>query len=372
MPCVVKRYVRKGIPPEWRGAAWFWFAGGPQVMSKNGGLYERLLQHHKDWSTSVPDYDLIERDLHRTFPDNIHFKPDADKNPEGTQIRDSVSKPPETPILQSLRRVLVAFAIYAPKIGYCQSLNFIAGLLLLFLPEEKTFWMLYIITHQLLPGTHDTRLGSEIDQGVLMLCVRDCLPAIWAKVGESIDGALSHEVGVTLPPITLSTVSWFMNAYVTTLPIETALRIWDAWFYEGSKTLFRMALTILKLGENEIKQVSDPGESLMVVQNLPRKLIDPTALLELCFKRRNGFGHLSQVEVDQKREERKRVHAGIRGALAPPIHVGPRARGQGTGLLGGSLGLGHHHNNGDVKFTRDAEGFVSGVGGKLMKGLTGR
>src|SRR5690606_8615560 len=157
---------------------------------------------------------------------------------------DSLSKPPETPILQSLRRVLVAFAIYVPKIGYCQSLNFIAGLLLLFLPEEKTFWMLYIITHQLLPGTHDTRLGSEIDQGVLMLCGRACLPAIWAKVGASLDGSLTHEVGVTLPPITLSTVSWFMNAYVTPLPIETALRIWDAWFYAGSKALFRVALAV--------------------------------------------------------------------------------------------------------------------------------
>lgn len=42
-------------------------------------------------------------------------------------------------MIKSLRRVLVAFSLYNPKIGYCQSMNFLAGLLLLFMDEEKTF-----------------------------------------------------------------------------------------------------------------------------------------------------------------------------------------------------------------------------------------
>lgn len=262
----LKRYVRKGIPPEWRGAAWFWFAGGPAILAKNAGVYQKLLEG-RDLS-SAPDYEIIERDLHRTFPDNIQFKPEVDANGVRT------SKQMETPILQSLRRVLVAFSLHVPKIGYCQSLNFLAGLLLLFMDEEKAFWMLYIITQHLLPGTHDVSLGSDIDQGVLMLCVRDSLPAVWNRIGHSLDGVLSNEISEKLPPVTLATLSWFMNAYVCNLPIETTLRVWDCWFYEGSKTLFRIALAILKMGENEIRAATDQGEVIQVVQTLPRKLID--------------------------------------------------------------------------------------------------
>ena len=50
-------------------------------------------------------------------------------------------------------------------------------------------------------------------------------------------------------------------------------------FSEGSKTLFRIALTILKLGEGEIKNVNDPMEVFQVVQNIPRKLVDAVSIL---------------------------------------------------------------------------------------------
>lgn len=56
----VKRYIRKGIPPEWRGAAWFWYAGGQKVLSKNAGLYEELVNKGLD----SPDSELIERGLY--------------------------------------------------------------------------------------------------------------------------------------------------------------------------------------------------------------------------------------------------------------------------------------------------------------------
>jgi hypothetical protein len=74
--------------------------------------------------------------------------------------RSSSPGPPnvegETSIITSLRRVLHAFAVYNPRIGYCQSLNFLAGLLLLFVDtEEQCFWLLNVITRIYLPGTHE-------------------------------------------------------------------------------------------------------------------------------------------------------------------------------------------------------------------------
>ncbi|EQK97429.1 hypothetical protein G6O67_006286 [Ophiocordyceps sinensis] len=108
-----------------------------------------------------------------------------------------------------------------------------------------------------------------------------------------------------LPPITLCMTAWFMSCYIGTLPIETTLRVWDVFFYEGSKTLFRIALAIFKSGEAEIKAVSDPMEMFGVVQSLPRRMLDANALMEACFKRRNGFGHISQDAIDARRQERR-------------------------------------------------------------------
>ncbi|KAI0882960.1 RabGAP/TBC [Annulohypoxylon maeteangense] len=313
-----KRFVRKGIPPDWRGAAWFYYAGGPAVLSKHTGMYDSLLkQKAKD-----VDVEAVERDLHRTFPDNVKFRSSQPSNtsrdnPQSPKDDGSTSTLAEMPMISSLRRVLHAFAIYNPRIGYCQSLNFLAGLLLLFVEtEEQAFWLLNIITRVYLPGTHETSLeGANVDLGVLMSSLRESMPHVWAKIGGELDGtdavwpkAWKHRrksESTRLPPITLCMTAWFMSCFIGTLPIESVLRVWDVFFYEGSKTLFRISLAIFKIGEGEIRAVTDPMEIFQVVQTIPRRLVNANALIESCFRRRNGFGHLSQETVDQKRHERR-------------------------------------------------------------------
>ncbi|KAM3075784.1 hypothetical protein ACMFMG_007911 [Clarireedia jacksonii] len=271
----VKRFVRKGIPPDWRGEAWFWYAGGPAMVAKHYGVYDALVKQAAAGGVSQTDDEIIERDLNRTFPDNIKFKPDP------------------------------------PPASYCQSLNFLAGLLLLFMDEEKSFWMLNIITRVYLPGTHEVNLeGANVDLGVLMTSIKESMPAIWAKIGGELDGTAGDgRISMRLPPITLCTTAWFMSCFIGTLPIETTLRVWDSFFFEGSKTLFRIALAIFKVGEQEIKAVSDPMEIFQVVQTIPRRLIDASSLMDACFRRRNGFGHLSQETIEQRRAERRKGYA---------------------------------------------------------------
>ncbi|KAK3389182.1 hypothetical protein B0H63DRAFT_389239 [Podospora didyma] len=339
-----KRFVRKGIPPEWRGAAWFYYAGGPAILSKHRGVYDELVRRAALNPTapgSLPGQETevkplvvedIEKDLHRTFPDNARFKPPPQAATRGAGSDDeqqSAAQPPdansETDMIASLRRVLHAFALYNPRIGYCQSLNFIAGLLLLFVEtEEQAFWLLNVITRVYLPGTHEMSLeGSKVDLGVLMLTLKDSLPGIWKQIGgDEVEVPVKKGKGKRgkdksshandpnrLPAITLCMTAWFMSCFIGTLPTETVLRVWDVFFYEGSRTLFRIALTIFKLAESEIKAVTDPMEMFGVVQAFPRRLIDCNALMESCYKRRNGIGHLSQEVVEEKRQERR---AGIR------------------------------------------------------------
>ncbi|KAK3187353.1 hypothetical protein K4F52_003985 [Lecanicillium sp. MT-2017a] len=347
-----KRFVRKGIPPDWRGAAWFYYAGGPAILSKHSGLYEKLLQKQ----AKQIDIEAIERDLHRTFPDNIQFKPspggydtasssERESQATLTGSSDSAESGPrssagEPPIITSLRRVLHAFSVYNPRIGYCQSLNFLAGLLLLFVEtEEQCFWLLNVITHIYLPGTHEMSLeGSKVDLGVLMAEIRDTMPEVWDRIGGELEEqtgfkpAPSRSIRIPrvksrhrgqpslsterLPPITLCMTAWFMSCYIGTLPIETTLRVWDVFFYEGSKTLFRVAMAIFKQGESEIKAISDPMEMFGVVQSLPRKMLDANQLMDQCFKRRNGFGHLNQDTIDDRRRERREKGRIERGQLS--------------------------------------------------------
>ncbi|SCV05147.1 LANO_0H01090g1_1 [Lachancea nothofagi CBS 11611] len=303
----LKRYVRKGIPAEWRGQAWWHFARGQEKLNKNKGLYDQLLTNFNERNdkSSGRDLEVIERDLHRTFPENIHFQRQPTDNEEPLMI-------------QSLRRVLLAFSVYNPKIGYCQSMNFLAGLLLLFLDEEKTFWMLVIITSRYLPGVHNVNLeGVNVDQGVLMLCVKEYLPEFWHRI-VSKQQSRNNEFLYKLPPITLCTASWFMSCFVGIVPIETTLRIWDCLFYEESHILFKVSLSILRICEQELgiarqnhrvlrnKAPSKDDEDIeifQVLQTVPKKLLDPQNIFDrIIFKRRISLNNLNQEEIDRCRK----------------------------------------------------------------------
>ncbi|KJR88203.1 GTPase activating protein [Sporothrix schenckii 1099-18] len=377
-----KRFIRKGIPPEWRGAAWFYYAGGPSIIAKHPGIYNQLLVRARRGEAKAVDIESIERDLHRTFPDNVAFQFSGTQQPghgesDGPDqaVSDiTVDRPDEPKIVSKLRRVLLAFSIYNPRIGYCQSLNFLAGLLLLFVEtEEHCFWLLNVITRIFLPGTHEMSLeGSKVDLGVLMAAMQESLPGVWAKIGGDLEDStpahrdaqkpvaigrmmklprvggnktdpLTAASAERLPPITLCMTAWFMSCFIGTLPIETTLRVWDVFFYEGSKTLFRVALAIFKLGEPEIRAVTDPMEMFGVVQGLPRHLLDCNMLMEATFRRRNGFGHLSQESIEEKRRERRDAFKEARAdALAatdspksphPDGHDTPESSGQGDATV---------------------------------------
>lgn len=66
----IKKFIRKGIPPKWRGAAWFYYAGRPAILAKYSSLYGKLLDKY----IKQVDIKAIKRDLYYIFLDNIKFK----------------------------------------------------------------------------------------------------------------------------------------------------------------------------------------------------------------------------------------------------------------------------------------------------------
>ncbi|KAI9928897.1 hypothetical protein AWENTII_001446 [Aspergillus wentii] len=353
----IKRFVRKGIPSEYRGAAWFFYAGGYELLNRNLGLYDQLVQRAMVSPTN-DDKEHIERDLHRTFPDNIHFKPEASDpgSSSGSSNLRHGSAVVETQMIQSLRRVLYAFALHNPKVGYTQSLNFITGMLLLFLPEEKAFWMLHIVTSSYLPGTHEISLeGANIDLWILMVLLRESLPNIYNKIGSAgPTGGRAKVPALTvhsrLPDITLGLTNWLMSVFIGTLPLETTLRVWDVFFYEGSKSFFRVSLAIFKACERDILRVSDPMEVFQVVQTVPKRLLDANSLLDDCFVRRHrvGQGRIEELRASRRaavrQDKMRRSLAVSQGTLQAATDEWPtRARTPTPGTIADSWRQMKHH-----------------------------
>lgn len=177
---------------------------------------QRLFNEVKSYNEIYYESDL-KKDLHRTFPDNSKFAGQFFRDPDGTLKLETNSK------LESLQRLLLAFSVYSPQIGYCQSLNYLAGFFLLFLEtEQEAFWMLVTTIHDFMPeNMYDATMeGAHLDQRVLMLFIKEKLPLVWEKFQVP---PMSNK----LPPITLVTSHWFLTLFINILPIEVSKQ--DTW-----------------------------------------------------------------------------------------------------------------------------------------------
>jgi hypothetical protein len=198
------------------------YSGAKQKMDNNAGVYSSLLQEIEAGNVTKECLDSIKKDLHRTFPENIHFACDLQCDSDTSTMN---------PKLQKLQRILCAFSIYSPQIGYCQSLNFLTGFLLLFEDEEQVFWMLVTIVHDYFPpGMFDRVMeGGNLEQTVLMSMVYEMMPGVWSKISNQ-KCFWECEQKDNLPTITLVTGHWFLTMFINILPVETVLRIWDCFF----------------------------------------------------------------------------------------------------------------------------------------------
>lgn len=125
-PNLFKSRLSKGPPPQYRWLAWK--VAISKKLKRTKGLYEELMTKSKK---SESTHDIL-KDLDRTFPHHPFFNKD--------QLGNQGQK--------ALMNALLVFSVYDEHVGYCQSMNFVMGFIMMINGgnEKEAFWLFAAMT----------------------------------------------------------------------------------------------------------------------------------------------------------------------------------------------------------------------------------
>lgn len=283
--------ILQGLPEKFRGEIWMLFSGAINEMATNKGYYRNLVEQSLGKYTLASDE--IERDLHRSLPEHPAFQSDLG--------------------ISALRRVLTAYAWRNPTIGYCQAMNIVTSVLLLYVSEEEAFWLLTSICERLLPDYYNTKVvGALIDQNVFEDLINENLPALHQKL---------EDLGL----LSMISLSWFLTIFLSVMPFNCAVSIMDCFFYDGARVIFQVALTILDNKQEELLEAKEEGEAMTILssylENISNKdstmphiahtssmcsslaekkepNVDVAVLIDDSYRK---YGHISNQDIDKLR-----------------------------------------------------------------------
>jgi len=139
---------------------------------------------------------------------------------------------------EALGRVLRAFALLRPQVGYCQGLNFVAAVeLLVGFTEKQALGGLRALTDAFCSGYYvESMSGLLRDIAVLDALLLHLLPKIHARFAE-----------VDLPLIWIATEPLLTLFSRELKPIESICRLWDFFLIEGVCAPFAVFLAYAEL-----------------------------------------------------------------------------------------------------------------------------
>ncbi|KAI5089685.1 TBC1 domain family member 8B isoform X3, partial [Silurus meridionalis] len=224
-----RELVVRSLPETLRGELWMLFSGSVNEMASHPGYYASLVDESVCVSSSIA-CDEIERDLHRSLPEHPAFQSDRG--------------------ISALRRVLTAYANHNPTIGYCQAMNILASVLLLYASEEEAFWLLVSVCERMLPDYFNRRIiGALVDQAVFEEMIRTHLTQLTDHMTE-----LSFLSSLSL--------SWFLTLFISVLPIESSVSVLDCFFYDGIRFVLQLALTVIHHNMSHLLHCHDDAEAV--------------------------------------------------------------------------------------------------------------
>ncbi|XP_049934843.1 uncharacterized protein LOC116256970 isoform X4 [Nymphaea colorata] len=243
---LLKRLIRKGIPPVLRPKVWLSLSGAAKKRSMAPETYYAdLIKAVTDKVT--PATLQIDHDLPRTFPSHPWLD-----TPEGHA---------------SLRRVLVGYSFRDSDVGYCQGLNYVAALLLLVMKtEEDAFWMLATLLENVLVNDcyTDNLSGCHVEQRVF----KDLLSKKCPRIATHLE-AMGFDVS-------LVATEWFLCLFSKSLPSE--------------------------MKEEELLSVNHVGDVISILHTTAHHLFDPDELLTVAFDK---IGSMTTNTITKQRKKQE-------------------------------------------------------------------
>jgi len=302
--------INKGIPDSLRGEIWDVLCRVKPLKREHAkGRYQQLcvtahrnaLKNNKDGNiynrNGNGPFEVIERDLGRTFPRHAMFYSGNEdgqissssslSSSSSSSARNSTDNEPIG--IARLRRLLRAYAIYDPEIGYCQGMSFFCAMFLIYRPpsknrknnneidegEERAFWQLVSVMHRPVNGIR-ALYASDMRQCQLCLhtfqelCVMH-LPAIARHIEN--EGLV----------FSMFATSWYMTIFSSSFPFDLVTRVWDAFLAEGFKIIHRVALSLLKCFSDIILSLGFEELISFLQHDLPNQ-VDPDYIMSEAFK----------------------------------------------------------------------------------------
>jgi len=259
--------------------------------------------------------DTIERDIHRTYPRHHLFYEEerhtqtADSTPSTASVLASGLCDPELAALilnlesdirmassgetlgpvsssfpangtntpggqAALRRVLRAYSYYDPEVGYCQGMNFIAGMFLTVMSEEEAFWLLVAVMNEK-PCKMRGMFGEGMRETHKVLHVAEKLIHHYLpRLARHFDKENVH--------VTMYATQWLLTQYTSSFKFDLVFRVWDAFLAEGWKIIYRVMLALLQKHQHQLMKMSFE-EILTFFRELPER-VEGYQIMDIALK----------------------------------------------------------------------------------------
>ncbi|CAH8590513.1 unnamed protein product [Schistosoma rodhaini] len=271
----VRRMARigDGLPSAIRSRVWSTLAD------------RQLAKQHVDWDhetkmafnePSNQDDDRlgeqIVKDLHRTGCEQ--FESDSDR--------------------ASLKRVLLAYARWNKRVGYCQGFNVIAAGVLDVTgrDEKKAFKIMVYLIDYVLPESYFAQnlQALSVDIAVFRQLLQNRIPELanhldhlQFKAALETDCQLTGKElstykqdilsgknhGAYEPPLmNVYIIQWFLTLFATCLASDAVLRVWDSILLEGSEVILRTAIVIMDFLKSRLLKLKSADQFYATMSNL--------------------------------------------------------------------------------------------------------
>ena len=251
--------VRKGIPNLLRPIVWKNLVQtDTKILTQS---YPALI------NSETPFEKQIIRDSTRTFPTHEMFQS------------------PESEGIESLRNLMHAYAVYDKEVGYCQGLGFVAGLLLMIMPEEEAFCVFIQILQE-----NRIRDMYKPSMSLLSICNHQ-LDKLIEETHPHLYYHLKHQ-GFSC---SLYASTWFLTVFSTMLPLNTVFRIMDIYLIEGLNVIFQVAMALIGMAQSDLMELEMEGIQHFFTNELGQRYgSDADALIKRA----------TSIELDKRKMKR--------------------------------------------------------------------